>query len=168
MAKKSKPMSTSEFSSLTGIPVSTVAKLLRLGKIKGSKKTGKWMIDKNEIKVKVVQEMSKRQRLAPTIIESTITDKVQKPTKKSEPKAKKAATQNKKALLRTTVPSVPIKEAGEKAYSVSEFSAMTYLTDFGVTDWLRKGRLHGVKDKTGAWQVDASNLELPIIKRLLR
>ena len=34
-------------------------------------------------------------------------------------------------------------EPSSKAYSIAEFSQMTYLTDFGVEDFLKKGRLNG-------------------------
>jgi excisionase family DNA binding protein len=60
------------------------------------------------------------------------------------------------------------KENTEKYYSVEEFSAMTYLTPFGVGKWLKEGRLKGVKDNADRWQVAASNLENSTIKRLLR
>ena len=55
-----------------------------------------------------------------------------------------------------------------KTYSVEELSAMTYLTPFGVTDWLKKGLLTGRKDDRGRWRVDAANLESDRVKRLLR
>ena len=45
---------------------------------------------------------------------------------------------------------------------------MTYLTDFGVMDWLKKGRIKGIQDETGEWRIDAANLEILNIKRLLR
>ena len=53
-------------------------------------------------------------------------------------------------------------------YSVEEFSDMTYLTVFGVVDWLRKGLLTGSKDDRGDWRVDGDNLESDRVKRLLR
>jgi hypothetical protein len=168
MAKKSEQVSTSEFSKLTGIPVSSVVKLLRQGKIKGVKKAGKWMISKNQHTVKVAQEMSKIQKPAPTKIVSAKSQKVAKSAKKIAVKAKEEQTQIEKAPVRTVEPSVPKKAAAQKTYSVSEFSAMTYLTDFGVTDWLKKGRLQGRRDENGDWRIDSSNLELPNIKRLLR
>jgi hypothetical protein len=42
-------LSTKEFSSLTGIPVSSVAKMLREGKLKGEKSAGKWMIPASQL-----------------------------------------------------------------------------------------------------------------------
>ena len=58
--------------------------------------------------------------------------------------------------------------AAGRGYSVSEFSDMTYLTPFGVTEWLKKGILSGSQDEDGNWSVDAANLESDRIKRLRR
>ena len=55
-----------------------------------------------------------------------------------------------------------------KAYSISEFSAKTYLTEAGVTQWLKQGRLRGTQNPGGEWQIDAASLELPCVKHLLR
>ena len=35
-------------------------------------------------------------------------------------------------------------------------------------DWIRKGRLKGMQDEAGEWRIDAANLEVADIKRLLR
>ena len=45
---------------------------------------------------------------------------------------------------------------------------MTYLTEKGVMEWLRHGLLKGQQDAKGEWQVDASNLEVSNVKRLVR
>lgn len=168
MAKKSEQVSTSEFSKLTGIPVSSIVKLLRQGKIKGVKKAGKWLISKNQLNVKVVQKMSNIQKPAPTKIVSAKSQNGAKSAEKIAGKAKEEQAQIEKVSAPTVEPSAPKKTALQKTYSVSEFSAMTYLTDFGVTDWLKKGRLQGIQDENGDWRVESSNLELPNIKRLLR
>lgn len=55
-----------------------------------------------------------------------------------------------------------------KVYSVTEFSAMTYLTEAGVIQWLKKGRLQGIQASGGEWQINAASLELPTLKHLLR
>jgi excisionase family DNA binding protein len=57
---------------------------------------------------------------------------------------------------------------GNTSYTVAEFSAMTYLTEFGVTQWLKQGRLAGTRDETGQWRVEAANLEKSDVQRLLR
>ncbi len=53
-------------------------------------------------------------------------------------------------------------------YTVAEFAGMTYLTEFGVKEWLKQGRLNGQQVAGGDWQVDAASLELPGVKRLVR
>jgi predicted site-specific integrase-resolvase len=45
---------------------------------------------------------------------------------------------------------------------------MTYLTEKGVSEWLRTGRLQGVKTQAGEWRVLDSNLQVPFISRLAR
>ncbi|MBC2733404.1 MAG: helix-turn-helix domain-containing protein [Desulfobacteraceae bacterium] len=54
------------------------------------------------------------------------------------------------------------------AYSLSEFSAMTYLTEAGVVRWLKEGRLQGHQSPGGEWQIDAASLENSYVKNLLR
>ena len=69
-------------------------------------------------------------------------------------------------------PADPAPEAKEavssKKYSVSEFSKMTYLTEKGVLQWLNQGRLKGGKTSQGEWVVDAANLDIPDVGRLVR
>ena len=68
-----------------------------------------------------------------------------------------------------TPPAKPAQTAGNATvYSVSEFSAMSYLTETGVLRWLKQERLKGTLTPSGEWQVDAASLELPYIKHLLR
>ncbi len=83
-------------------------------------------------------------------------------------------------LARTSgAPPAPAAPASEKkkaprakdrprTYSVSEFSEKTHLTEKGVEDWLKSGRLKGSMDDKGEWRVDASNLDAPDIQRLVR
>ena len=80
--------------------------------------------------------------------------------KKAAPPAEKAAVAEKKA------PAQPTKAA--KFFSVAEFAAKTYLTEYGVMQWLKAGKLKGQQDEKGAWQVDAANLEVPNVKRFVR
>ena len=53
-------------------------------------------------------------------------------------------------------------------YTVERFAQITYLTEWGVRDWLKKGMLSGQKDDKGDWQISAASLESPPVKRLLR
>jgi hypothetical protein len=168
MAKKTEHISTSEFSSLSGLSVSQVSKLLRAGKIEGIKESGKWMISRSQLKLKAVQEMAKIKKPLPSSIKSSKSRKDPVSGKKTTAEAKKQKVQiQKESLPPTTAPARP-KTVPNKTYSVAEFSAMTYLTDFGVMDWLKKGRIKGVQDETGEWRIDAANLEIANIKRLLR
>ena len=130
MTKERSFLNATEFSQETGIPSSTVTKLLRAGKIKGQKKSGKWVIPKSELQ-------------SPAVTGSSGSESAE-----SNPVEKKTVT--------------------GKTYSVSEFAHMTYLTEKGVADWLNKGLLTGKKTSPEDWQVDAANLELPDVKRLLR
>ena len=60
------------------------------------------------------------------------------------------------------------KKAKNKSFSIQEFSEMTYLTEFGVRQWLKEGRLDNTADKQGNVRVDAANLDKPDVKRLVR
>ena len=51
---------------------------------------------------------------------------------------------------------------------MAEFVAMTYLTEFGVREWLRKGLITGQQGADGEWEIDAANLEATHVKRLVR
>ncbi|MGD2268806.1 MAG: helix-turn-helix domain-containing protein [Desulfobacterales bacterium] len=166
MAKTTNRISASEFSSLSGISVSRVSRLLRQGKIKGVKESGKWMIPKSQLELKVVRELAKGKKPG-SIRQNSV--KVPKGPATGKKKAAKAERQSKQNLA-VAPPATPAgsQAAAKKTYSVAEFSAMTYLTDFGVKDWLKRGRLKGLKDENGQWQVDGASLDLPNIKRLLR
>jgi hypothetical protein len=94
--------------------------------------------------------------------------------KKAGAKAKKTAVPAKKAAAPAKKTAAPKKKAtpksakATKSFSVAEFADMTYLTENGVMQWLQQGLLQGQQDATGKWQVDASNLEVPNVKRLVR
>jgi hypothetical protein len=79
-----------------------------------------------------------------------------KPSKKSQTKG--AAKSNK----------VGARAKKTKSFSVAEFADLTYLTENGVMQWLQQGLLQGQQDAKGGWQVDAANLEVPNVKRLVR
>ena len=51
---------------------------------------------------------------------------------------------------------------------MAEFSELTYLTETGVLQWLKRGRLKGRRSEDGRWEVDADNLETADVRRLLR
>ena len=150
MAKKTEALTTSQFSEMTGIPVSKITKMVRQGKIKGAKQSGRWMIDKNQLSARAVQALSG-----------------------SAPSATKpAAVKPAKSKSKTTSAPKPTRDvppgSSKKTYSISEFAEMTFLTDHGVMQWLKNGRLRGHQDEQGTWQVEASNLEQPHVKHLVR
>lgn len=77
------------------------------------------------------------------------------------------ATKQPTAEPQETNPS-PKTKTGDKTYSIEEFSAMTYLTEYGVKKWLKEGRLIGCVDGSGNPMVDAQSLESANVQRLLR
>jgi predicted site-specific integrase-resolvase len=144
MAKKSELLTSSEFSSKAGISASTVSKLIRNGKIKAVKKSGKWMIDPDQLKAKAVTKATKK-----------------KPAKSAPQKA--TAKAKKSSAPKAAKPAV-----AQKTFTAAEFAEMTYLTEKGVSEWLKCGRLAGHQDDKGGWRIDAANLDTPNIKRLIR
>ena len=101
-----------------------------------------------------------------------------KPTKKSQAKgaakAKKVGAKAKKTAAPAKKTAAPKKKAAPKpaksakSFSVAEFADMTYLTENGVMQWLQQGLLKGQQNAKGGWQIDAANLEVPNVKRLVR
>jgi len=148
MAKKDQFLTSREFASQAGIPASSVAKLIKEGKIKAEKKSGKWWIAPSQLNAKAVEHKSRPGRQAAR-------------NKTAEPINKKAASPKKEKPL-------PEKKSAAKTYTLAEFVAMTYLTEFGVKEWLKQGRLTGKPGAGGEWEIDAANLELSNVKRLLR
>ena len=95
------------------------------------------------------------------------------PAKKTKAPANKAAAPAKKAKSPAKKEAAPKKAAAKstrsaKSFSVTDFAGMTYLTENGVKHWLRQGLLKGHQNDKGEWQIDASNLEVPNVKRLVR
>ena len=82
------------------------------------------------------------------------------PKKKAKPTAAKKAAPPPKAK--------PAKVSAGKTIPLEDFVSMSYLTANGVKEWLKQGRLTGSQDGSGQWLIDAANLEVPDVKRLLR
>ena len=162
MAQQSSSLSTREFSELTGIAVSTVNRLLREGKIKGVKTAGKWKIDKTEMTAKAIQTILKpsSKEAAPGKIDRTAAHK-DKAQKTGVLTGDFSVASDKKATPGTSAD-------GAQTYSVTEFSRLTYLTEYGVLEFLKKGRLQGVRDEKGQWRLGADNLRNPGMRHLLR
>jgi len=173
MATPSKSMTTSEFAKATGIPGATISKLIREGKLKAKKEGQGWMIPQSQLAAKVVRELGKPPK-AP---------KAKKPSKPAAtPTPAKAAKPVRRSPAPSPSPPVPAappapepavetrpkNPPAEKTYSMSEFEAVTYLTQKGVSEWLKSGKLKGVKTESGEWRVLASNLQVPSISHLVR
>jgi hypothetical protein len=84
------------------------------------------------------------------------------PPKKAKPAAAKKSAAPKKAKPAKARTSVA------KTIPLADFVSMTYLTENGVKEWLKQGRLTGLQADSGEWMIEAANLELPDIKRLMR
>jgi len=153
MAKKDQFLTTGEFASQAGISTSSVTKLIKAGKIKAEKKSGKWLIAADQLNAAAVLKSGKpgkstaRKKTAARPEKNSAASKLS-PTKKEQP--------------------ITAKKAAGKNYSLAEFVGMTYLTEFGVKEWLKQGRLTGKQGAGGQWEIDAANLERPDVKRLLR
>ncbi|MGD8208542.1 MAG: helix-turn-helix domain-containing protein [Desulfobacterales bacterium] len=152
MDKDNQLLTTREFASRTGLQASKVSKLIRQGKIEAKKKSGKWLIHPNQLQAKAVQRPDKGGK-------STAKPKTAKKTSH-----KKAAISAKK----TVSAAKEIENSAGRSYTVSEFVEMTYLTELGVGQWLKLGRLTGHQNEKGDWLIDAANLQVPDIRRLLR
>ena len=153
MAKQDQFLSTAEFASKAGLSTSSVTKLIRDGKIKAKKKSGKWMIAPDQLKAQTLKDLSKPGK--------NIAGKkaVRPATKKATAKQVTPANREKPADAKPTK---------AKMYTVAEFANITYLTEFGVKEWLKQGRLSGKLDPGGQWKIDAANLEAAAVKRLVR
>jgi hypothetical protein len=148
MVKQDQFLTTGAFASRAGIPTASVLKLIREGKIKAEKKSGKWMIAPDQLQARALK------------------DSVQ-PGKKAAKPARPKSTASKPAPA-PKGKSAKAKPGAGKTYSVAEFAALTYLTEFGVIQWLKQGRVSGRQVSGGQWQIDAANLEVPDVKRLVR
>ena len=151
MVQDNQFLTTREFASRAGMQASKVSRLIRDGKIEAEKKSGKWLIHPNQLQTEAVQRPGKDSTPKPR----KITPK--DPQKKMVAKATRSASSKKEAAPLTG-----------RAYTVSEFVEMTYLTEFGVRQWLKQGRLGGQQNEKGDWLIDAANLQVPGIKRLVR
>jgi hypothetical protein len=161
MVKKTqKSLTTTEFSKLAGISTATISKLLREGNLKGTKSSGRWMIAADQLKSKALLDLKQKERTAKAAPKQTVPKAPPKgrtqPEKKVRPDSGKTGIPEKKT------------KSPEKTFSISEFSRLTFLTDYGVEMFLKTGRLKGSKDDQDQWRVDADNLDDPRIRHLIR
>lgn len=66
------------------------------------------------------------------------------------------------------VPASSTSSDNPTTYDVETFARMTYLTEHGVRQWLRIGRLKGAIVSGGKMLVDAANLKRPELQHLIR
>jgi excisionase family DNA binding protein len=176
MATPRKSMTTTEFAKATGIPTATIAKMIQEGKLKARKEGNKWMVLSSQLESKMVREIGKTRK----------PDRPKKPSKAAAaakpakaPAARRSAPSSPEPPVAASpgpgavpVVAAPVREpaphAADKTYSIAEFATMTYLTEKGVCEWLKIGRLQGIKTETGDWRVLESNLKVSDISRLVR
>ncbi|MCF8078315.1 MAG: helix-turn-helix domain-containing protein [Desulfobacterales bacterium] len=143
MPEKKTKLTTGEFADRTGLSASTVSQYIRDGKINGEKESGRWMIPESEVgRFKKDQAGGDEPKTSPAAAEAAPVGK--KPEKKSA------------------------SAAGGKAYTVEEFSRLTFLTPSGVLKYLKEGILTGTLGADGQWQVAADNLQSERIRHLIR
>jgi len=133
MSENGKVLTTGEFSQTTGIAVSTITQMLRQGKIRGEKRSGKWAIYASELQKTAIVTKKDREELSDSM----------------GPRFNRPA-------------------AAAKGYDVETFAMMTYLTEKGVRQWLKAGRLSSHTDADGNVLVDADNLDRPELHHLIR
>ena len=89
--------------------------------------------------------------------------------KASKSVPKKAAAAKKSAPPKKAKPAkAKTKTSTAKTIPLADFVSMTYLTENGVKEWLKQGRLTGLQADSGEWMIEAANLALPDVKRLMR
>ncbi len=131
-------LTTSEYAKLAGLSVSTIGKMLRNGKLQGRKINGKWAIDSTEAQ-----------------------------------KIKTATNEPNEIGLKDTPSGVDptstaVVASDATPYDLDTFTQMTYLTEQGVRQWLKDGRLSGNIDTHGNVWINADNLNRPEIRHLIR
>jgi excisionase family DNA binding protein len=144
MAAADTSMTTQEFAEASGIPAAAVSRLIRQGKLKAHKKAGKWRIPRSELR-------------APGLPAGSAAGPAPAPKAAALPAAAGEAA----------AAAGPAAEGPSKTLSIAQFAAMTYLTEKGVAEWLKTGKLEG-RQVNGEWRLPESNLEAPAVRRLIR
>jgi hypothetical protein len=172
MAKQTTSMTSSEFAKAAGVSAASISKLIRDGKLKAKKESGKWMIPQNQLDSAVVRRLKgsaqtakskpARGRQAPRAAAAPI----RPPSISAVPVAPKPSAVPEAPAA--AAPRVPETRKEEKTFTIPEFAAMTYLTEKGVAEWIKAGRIKGIQNENGEWQVLEANLHVADISRLLR
>ncbi len=141
MADTPAHLTTREFAERTDLSVSTVSQYLRDGKIEGKKESGRWLIPEDQV-----------ERFLAGVSEAAGTTASKADEAKTAPPEKSA----------------PKSAPAADAYSVDEFSRLTFLTPAGVVKYLKEGILEGGRREDGSWTVAAGSLENKRIQHLIR
>lgn len=150
MAIQIKAMTSGEFAKAAGVSTAAISKLIRDGKLKANKEGGKWMIPQSQLDSEAVRALKGPAK--PGKAASARGRQALKPAAASPPPA----------------PDKPESRTEEKTYTIPEFAAMTYLTEKGVAEWLKTGRIKGIQAENGQWRVLERNLQVADISRLVR
>lgn len=173
MATQTTSMTTSEFAKAAGVPAAGISKLIRDGKLKAKKTGGKWMIPQSQLGSEVVRALkgpaggAKRKAPAAKPARTRPAPKAMA-APPSQPPVMGAPASPEPEPGQAAVAPEPQARSEEKMFTISEFAAMTYLTETGVAEWLKTGRIKGVQNQNGEWRVLDCNLQVPDISRLLR
>jgi len=173
MATQTTSMTTSEFAKAAGVPAAGISKLIRDGKLKAKKTGGKWMIPQSQLNSEDVRALKGpaggAKRKAPAAKPGRIRPAPKaKAAPPSQPPVTEVPVSPEPEPVQVAVAPEPEARSEEKTYTISEFAAMTYLTELGVAEWLKTGRIKGVQNDNGEWRVLDCNLQAPDISRLLR
>jgi hypothetical protein len=179
MAAPGKSMTTREFAEAAGLPPATISKLIQEGKLKAKKEGNKWMVLSSQLESKMVRELGKARK--PAKPKKPAKPAAARPTRARAPRtsaptlsAPQVAASPRPAAVPTAATPEPVvaprqaRQPEERTYSIAEFATLTYLTEKGVCEWLKIGRLQGIKTENGDWRVLESNLKVSDISRLVR
>jgi hypothetical protein len=171
MATQTASMTTSDFAKAAGVSAASISKLIRDGRLKAKKVAGKWMIAPSLLSSEVVRGLRGSTTAATATRKALAAKETRRPRAKAVPPPRPAAEEAPVFEPPEPTPtdlSVPEARPSEKTYTIPEFAAMTYLTENGVAEWLKAGRIRGVQNENGEWRVLESTLQIPDISRLLR
>jgi phage antirepressor YoqD-like protein len=173
MATQTIAMTSSEFAKAAGVSAASISKLIRDGKLKAKKEGGKWMIPQSQLgseAVRALKGSAKKGKPKPAVGRQAVEAAAAstRPTPISPAPVAPTPAESDYSAPASPVLSQPKVQSTEKTFSITEFAAMSYLTEKGVAEWLRSGRIKGIQKENGEWEVLERNLQVADISRLLR
>jgi hypothetical protein len=160
MTTQIKVMTSGEFAKAAGVSTAGISKLIRDGKLKAKKEGGKWMIPQSQLDSEAVRALKGPAK--PGKAASARGRQALKPAAASPPPSSAPAA------AAPPAPGKPESRTEEKTYTIPEFAAMTFLTEKGVAEWVKTGRIKGIQAENGQWRVLERNLQVADISRLVR